>query len=212
MLLCNFGDLRSETERLESADFRALHLDVMDGVFVPNFSYGMTVVRGFREITGLPLDVHLMMVEPQKYIADFHAAGADLITFHIEAAPDAQGVVNHIHDLGMAAGIAIDRDTPVSAIRKVAETVDLVLVMTIKAGFGGQKFIAALLSKLDEVRAMAGDRPILEVDGGVNQATARACVEAGAEWLVAGSAVFGESDYSAAHQQLQEAAGMNSGC
>lgn len=212
MLLCNFGDLRSETERLESADFRALHLDVMDGVFVPNFSYGMTVVRGFREITGLPLDVHLMMVEPQKYIADFHAAGADLITFHIEAAPDAQGVVNHIHDLGMAAGIAIDRDTPVSAIRKVAETVDLVLVMTIKAGFGGQKFIPALLSKLDEVRAMAGDRPILEVDGGVNQATARACVEAGAEWLVAGSAVFGESDYSAAHQQLQEAAGMNSGC
>lgn len=212
MLLCNFGDLRSETERLESADFRALHLDVMDGVFVPNFSYGMTVVRGFREITGLPLDVHLMMVEPQKYIADFHAAGADLITFHIEAAPDAQGVVNHIHDLGMAAGIAIDRDTPVSAIRKVAETVDLVLVMTIKAGFGGQKFIPALLSKLEEVRAMAGDRPILEVDGGVNQATARACVEAGAEWLVAGSAVFGESDYSAAHQQLQEAAGMNSGC
>lgn len=212
MLLCNFGDLRSETERLESADFRALHLDVMDGVFVPNFSYGMTVVRGFREITELPLDVHLMMVEPQKYIADFHAAGADLITFHIEAASDAQGVVNHIHDLGMAAGIAIDRDTPVSAIRKVAETVDLVLVMTIKAGFGGQKFIPALLSKLEEVRAMAGDRPILEVDGGVNQATARACVEAGAEWLVAGSAVFGESDYSTAHQQLQEAAGMNSGC
>jgi ribulose-phosphate 3-epimerase len=212
MLLCNFGDLRSETARLESADFRALHLDVMDGVFVPNFSYGMTVVRGFRQVTDLPLDVHLMMVEPWKYIRDFHAAGADLITFHIEAVSDAAGAVSQIHDLGMAAGIAIDRDTPVSAISRVAEMVDLVLVMTIKAGFGGQQFLPALLSKLDEVRAMCGDRPVLQVDGGVNQATARACVEAGAEWLVAGSAIFGQEDYSAAHQRLQDAAGTKSGC
>jgi ribulose-phosphate 3-epimerase len=111
----------------------------------------------------------------------------------------------------MAAGVAIDRDTPVSAIESVASTIDLVLIMTIKAGFGGQQFIPDLLGKLDEVRQMAGDRPILQVDGGVNPSTIRCCVEAGAEWLVAGSAVFRSSDYRVAHQELLECAALNSG-
>lgn len=212
MLLCNFGDLRSEVAALEAGDFGALHLDVMDGVFVPNFSYGISIVEGFRRATQLPLDVHLMMVNPQNYIKQFHTAGADQLTFHIEAVENPTDVVRQIHDLGMAAGVAIDRDTPVSRIESIAGLVDLVLIMTIKAGFGGQKFMPELLNKLGEVRQVAGDQPILQVDGGVNDSTIRDCVDAGAEWLVAGSAVFGKSDYSLAHRGLLENAASDSGC
>ena len=161
MLLCNFGDLRTEVAALEASGFVALHLDVMDGVFVPNFSYGISIVEGFRRVTELPLDVHLMMVNPQNYINQFHAAGADLITFHIEAVDHPLDVVRQIHDLGMAAGVAVDRDTPVSKIESIAGIVDLVLIMTIKAGFGGQKFIPELLDKLGQVHQLAGDRPDL---------------------------------------------------
>ncbi len=212
MLLCNFGDLRSEVATLEASDFGALHLDVMDGVFVPNFSYGISIVAGFRRVTELPLDVHLMMVNPQNYISQFHAAGADQITFHIETVENPVEVVQHIHELGMAAGVAIDRDTPVSKIGSIADIVDLVLIMTIKAGFGGQKFIPELLKKLGEVRQLAGDRPILQVDGGVNDSNIRDCVDVGAEWLVAGSAIFGSADYALAHRRLLENTISDSGC
>ena len=120
MLLCDFANLSTETKRLEQAGFKALHLDVMDGVFVPNFSYGMTIINAFRKATELPLDVHLMMVNPQNYIEQFHEAGADSITFHIEAVDDAAATISKIKSLGMAAGVAIDRDTPVSEIESIA--------------------------------------------------------------------------------------------
>lgn len=202
MLLCDFSDLQSETRKLEAAGFKALHLDVMDGVFVPNFSYGMTIVKAFRQATDLPLDVHLMMTGPEKYLQQFHDAGADLITFHIEAVQDAGSVIDQIHELGMAAGVAIDRDTPTSAIQDIAAKCDLILIMTIKAGFGGQKFIPELLGKLEEVRELAGDGPVLQVDGGVNESTISKCVEAGARWMVVGSGVFKHADYRQAHDQL----------
>jgi ribulose-phosphate 3-epimerase len=208
MLLCDFGELRTEVRLLEAAGFEALHLDVMDGVFVPNFSYGMTVVEAFRKATRLPLDVHLMMVQPERYFRQFWEAGADSLTFHIEAVDDPTAAVEAIHALGMAAGVALDRDTPVEAIADVAGLVDIVLVMTIKAGFGGQKLMPDLLDKLAQVRELAGDRPVLEVDGGVNASSVRACVEAGAEWLVAGSAVFRGIHYETAHSELKELAGV----
>ena len=208
MLLCDFSNLAKELERLESAGFRSLHLDVMDGVFVPNFSYGMTIVSAFRKVTELPLDVHLMMVNPQNYVEAFAEAGADSITFHIEACDDAAAIVKQIHDLGMAAGVAIDRDTDVEAVAGVVEQCDLALVMTIKAGFGGQAFIPSLLDKLHRIREIAGEDVVLQVDGGVNQSTIGQCVEAGAEWLVVGSGVFKESDYQQAHQMLLSRAAM----
>ena len=202
MLLCDFGQLKAEVDSLETAGFRALHLDVMDGVFVPNFSYGMTIVSAFRQVTELPLDVHLMMVDPQNYIEAFGKSGADSITFHVEAADDSAAIIDQIHSLGMAAGIAIDRDTDVEAISDVVAKCDVALVMTIKAGFGGQKFIPELLDKLNQIREIAGKDVVLQVDGGVNQATIGPCVQAGAEWLVVGSGVFMESDYQQAHQGL----------
>jgi ribulose-phosphate 3-epimerase len=202
MLLCDFANLTDEVQRLESAGFRALHLDVMDGVFVPNFSYGMTIVKAFHQASDLPLDVHLMMTEPEKYIRQFCDAGADSITFHIEAVSDANAVIDQIQELGMAAGVAIDRDTPVSAIKDIATRCDLVLIMTIKAGFGGQKFVPELLGKLHEVRDLAGDKPVLQVDGGVNETTISQCVDAGAQWMVVGSGVFKHEDYAQAHKTL----------
>jgi ribulose-phosphate 3-epimerase len=208
MLLCDFTDLRNEVGALEAAGFRALHLDVMDGVFVPNFSYGLTLVRAFREVTDLPLDVHLMMVRPQDWIEQFAEAGADSLTFHIEAVDDARAAVQAIHEQGMAAGIAIDRDTPVSAVADVAAEADIILVMTIKAGFGGQQFMPAMLAKLDEVRRIAGDDVVLEVDGGVHAGTIQECVRAGAQWLVAGSAVFRSPDYRQTHDKLLELANV----
>lgn len=206
MLLCDFGDLRTEVGRLASAGFHGLHLDVMDGVYVPNFSYGISIVEAFRSVTELPLDVHLMMVHPERYVSQFARAGADLLTFHIEACAEPVALVQQIRDEGVAVGVAIDRDTPVDAIRSIADQVDLVLIMTIKAGFGGQQFIPELLQKLHQVRELCGDRPVLEVDGGVNADTIEACVEAGAEWLVAGSAVFKAGDYSQAHRALMDRA------
>ncbi len=206
MLLCDFTDLRAETRALESAGFRALHLDVMDGVFVPNFSYGMTLVRAVRDATDLPLDVHLMMVNPQNWIREFFDAGADSLTFHIEAVDDAREAIDEIHSLGMAAGVALDRDTPASRIEPVAELCDIVLVMTIKAGFGGQQFMPELLDKLPEIRRMAGEGPVLQVDGGVNRDSIEACVQSGAQWLVAGSAIFQSENYNKTHDELLELA------
>ncbi len=211
MLLCDFTDLQGEVSRLREAGFRGLHLDVMDGVFVPNFSYGLTIVQAFRRATDMPLDVHLMMTRPERYLSQFHEAGADSITFHIEAVDDPQAAIRQIHDLGMAAGVAVDRDTPVSAIADVAALCDLILIMTIKAGFGGQSFIPSLLEKLDEVRVMAGPGPVLQVDGGVNQSTIGECIQAGAEWMVVGSGVFQHDDYGKAHRDLVCQAGSGNG-
>ncbi len=203
LLLCDFGNLAVEIERLEEAGVAALHLDVMDGVFVPNFTYGMTIVKAIRELTELPLDVHLMMVSPEKYIADFQKAGADIITIHREAVEDPIPVLKQIRDVGCAAGIAINPPTPVSEIAEALPHCDLALIMSVNAGFGGQKFDTSALGKLEEVRKLpGGETLLLEIDGGINSDTIGAATAAGAELLVAGSAIFRQEDYRMALESM----------
>lgn len=203
LLLCDFGNLEREIERLEEAGVTALHLDVMDGVFVPNFTYGMTIVSALRKLTEMPLDVHLMMVNPEKYITQFRDAGADLITVHAEATEDAPAILDQIRQLGAAAGIAINPDTPVDEIKAAIPHSDLVLVMSVHAGFGGQSFIEPVLTKFSQIRSLpGGDNVILEIDGGINGETIGRATEQGAQLLVAGSAVFKHDDYATAIEKL----------
>jgi len=203
LLLCDFGNLEQEFERLEEAGVSALHLDVMDGVFVPNFTYGMTIVAAIRKLTELPLDVHLMMVNPEKYVQQFYDAGSDIITVHVEATDDAPALLKQISDTGAAAGIAINPDTPVSKIEAALPFADLALVMSVHAGFGGQKFIEPVLEKIQQIRSLPGGEDILlEVDGGINVETIGKATEQGAQLLVAGSAIFNQEDYSLAISDL----------
>ncbi len=202
MLLCDFGNLEREVRTLERAGFAGLHLDVMDGVFVPNFSYGLTIVRAFRALTTLPLDVHLMMVNPQQYFAAFRQAGADLISFHAEAVDDLGSAVQSVRESGAGVGVALNPQTPVQIVADVLGDVDFVLLMTVQAGFGGQAFQPGPLGKIDELRRLRDDLWI-EVDGGINRGTIRSCCAAGANGLVVGSAIFGEEDYAQAHEELR---------
>jgi len=202
MLLCDFGNLERELERLRAAGVQCLHLDIMDGVFVPNFTYGMTVVRAFRSITDMLLDCHLMMVSPGNYIDGFRDAGADVITVHQEAVSDLPAIARQIRDSGALAGVAINPGTPVSAIGDSLDQFDLALVMSVEAGFGGQSFQPAVLEKLRGIRELAPDI-LLEIDGGVSTATIAECAAAGAQLLVAGSAIFRSTDYRDAVDQLQ---------
>ncbi len=195
LLMCDFGNLEREIGRLEAAGIKALHLDVMDGVFVPNFTYGMTIVEAVRKITSLPLDVHLMIQDPIRYVDAFVDAGADVLTFHAEAVDDAQKVIDQIHRRGAAAGIAINSKTPVSKIEDCLPSCQLALIMSIEAGFGGQKFEESVLVKFQQVRDIAGTDILLEVDGGVNASTIEKSVAYGAELLVVGSAIFGHANY-----------------
>ncbi len=206
MLLCDFGNLEREVRMLEDAGVEALHLDVMDGQFVPNFTYGMTIVEAFRQLTELPLDVHLMMVDPLPYLSQFKSAGADLITVHAEAVESPKEVVAEIKKLGAAAGIAINPDTPVSAIEDTIDDCDLALVMSVPAGFGGQPFHQVALEKLKQIRELASHDIVLEVDGGVNIETIGRCADAGAAWFVVGSAMFRRDDYALAIAELSHAA------
>ncbi len=195
MLLCDFGNLAQEVSRLEEAEVRGLHLDVMDGQFVPNFTYGMTIVETFRRLTSLPLDVHLMIDRPEQYIQHFFDAGADVITIHAESTDDLRGALTMIAKLDVGVGVAVNPDTPIESIRNCIDLVDLVLIMSVQAGFGGQAFNPVALDKLRQVRQFAGDDVLLEVDGGVNLDTIAPCTEAGAELLVVGSAIFRSESY-----------------
>lgn len=214
LLQCDFANLEREVRTLEEAGVQALHLDVMDGSFVPNLTYGMPIVAALRKITKLPLDVHLMIEQPQRYLRQFADAGADLITFHIEAAPHAQPLIDEIHALGLKAGLALNPATPLGTLDAFLGAVDLILVMSVPAGFGGQKFHDVALEKLQTLRdlvilAKDGRREvILEVDGGVNASTIGKCAQAGARWFVVGSAIFGQPSYSAAVQQLTQLASL----
>ena len=199
----DFGNLEREIERLEEAGVAALHLDVMDGVFVPNFTYGMTIVKALRGLTEIPLDVHLMMVNPEKYVDQFFEAGADLITFHAEATEDAGALLKHIKGLGAAAGIAVNPDTPVSQIETAIPEADLALVMSVHAGFGGQSFMEEVLPKFAEIRNLPGGEDLLlEIDGGINVGTIGQATESGAELVVVGSAIFKKDNYATAIEDL----------
>ncbi len=184
------------------------HLDVMDGVFVPNISFGLPVVSALRKATDKVLDVHLMIVQPERYVADFKAAGADYLTVHVEASTHLHRTLQSIRDAGMRAGVALNPHTPVSAIEEVAAMVDMVLIMSVNPGFGGQRFIASSLDKVSRAKDLLlrkNSPALIQVDGGVNADNAAQIFAAGADVLVAGNAVFGAEDPVAAIQQLIEA-------
>lgn len=202
LLLCDFGNLEREVERLEAAGVRGLHLDVMDGQFVPNLTYGMPVVEALNRLTDLPLDVHLMIKQPLSFISEFVEAGADIVTVHVEADDDPQAMLDEIHRLGARAGLALNPDTSLSAIEPYLGDCDMVLVMSVNAGFGGQTFNPVALEKLQRLRAL-DERLCLEVDGGINSSTVTKCAEAGAELFVVGSAIFKQPDYGTAIADLQ---------
>jgi len=208
LLLCDFANLRDETVRLEDAGAGALHLDVMDGHFVPNLTYGLPLVETFRRLSDLPLDVHLMISNPEEFVERYADAGADALTIHIEAVPQPQNVLRRMRELDVVAGLAINPGTPLSAIEDCIELCDLLLVMSVEPGFGGQQFQPVALEKLRELRRRIHGNQLLEIDGGVNDATISDCAEAGAQLFVVGSAIFGAEDYTQSVRRLKSLAGQ----
>ncbi|GAB4448838.1 MAG: ribulose-phosphate 3-epimerase [Anaerolineae bacterium] len=196
ILSADFARLGSHVAEAEAGGADWIHVDVMDGHFVPNITIGPLIVQALRPVTRLPLDVHLMIEQPERYIADFARAGADCITVHVETCPHLHRTVQQIKELGVRAGVTLNPATPPSALAEILPDVDLVLVMSVNPGFGGQSYIPASTAKIARLRQMLddiGSAAELEVDGGVNAATIREVVNAGATVLVAGSAVFNQS-------------------
>lgn len=207
LLLCDFGNLEREVRRLEEAGVEGLHLDVMDGCFVPNLTYGMPIVQAIRRLTDMPLDVHLMIVDPEQYVGQFSEAGADVITFHVEAVKNPRSLLERIRDLGAGAGLAMSPETELSRIDGCLDLCDLILAMSVAPGFGKQKFDEIALDKLRRLKQIVGDDVMLEVDGGVNKTTIERCAEAGAGYFVVGSAIFGKEDYGPVVRELTQLAG-----
>lgn len=195
LLLCDFSDLKGEVARLEEAGVLGLHLDVMDGRFVPNMTYGLPIVEAFRRVTELPLDVHLMIEEPQSWAKRFVEAGADVVTVHREAISDPLDVLSGIQELGVWAGLAINPASPTEVDAAYWSACDVALVMSVPAGFGGQAFDAAALEKTRALHAKYGDKLFIEMDGGINRETIARCAHAGAGGLVVGSAIFRHPHY-----------------
>lgn len=211
MLMCDWGRLKEDVERLEAAGAHALHLDVMDGHFVPNLSYGLTLVEAFSQITRLPLEVHLMISNPGEYVERYFEAGAHGMTIHAEATTDPRPVLEKIRKLGAAAGLAINPPTPVDSIKNCLDLCDVVLVMSVMPGFGGQDFDPVALDKLQALRGQLADEVLLEIDGGVNEHTVPQAVSAGAQMLVIGSGIFKHRDYQAAIAELTSLAHSQGG-
>lgn len=208
VLSADFANLARDVSRVdEAADF--IHVDIMDGHFVPNITVGPIVVSALHNVTPLPLDVHLMIEEPDRYLEDFAAAGARFLTVHVEACRNLFRTISEIRRLGMRPGVALNPATPLLSVEHVVAEVDLVLVMTVEPGFGGQALIRPTLTKVEALRELLSRHelaPFVEVDGGINKHTAREAVKAGANVLVAGSAVFGAPDPRAAVEEIRRAA------
>jgi ribulose-phosphate 3-epimerase len=205
ILSANFANLEQEIKKVEVDGVQYLHVDVMDGHFVPNITIGAPVVKSIKKVTRIPLDVHLMISDPDKYVDDFIKAGADLVTIHVESEKFSEAILKNIKAKGVKAGISVKPNTPLKMIEKFYDLVDLVLVMTVEPGFGGQKLIVSALEKVRElkkVKEKTGAKFIIELDGGVTEENIRECVEAGAELLVAGNAVFATENPSQAIKNL----------
>ena len=211
ILSADFARLGEEIRDVEQGGADFIHIDVMDGHFVPNLTIGPLVVEAVRPITELPLDVHLMIEAPDRYIPAFAKAGADILSVHVEACPHLHRTIQLIKEQGVKAGVVLNPHTPVQQIEHVLEDLDLVLLMTVNPGFGGQSFISSVLPKIRQVKEMAEQKGLadllIEVDGGVNKNTARQCIEAGANLLVAGSAVYNEKDRKKAISNIKGALG-----
>ncbi|MCM3767968.1 ribulose-phosphate 3-epimerase [Neobacillus niacini] len=201
ILSADFAKLAEEITAVETGGADYIHVDVMDGHFVPNITIGPLIVEAIRPVTKLPLDVHLMIENPDQYIEAFAKAGADYITVHVEACRHLHRTIQNIKSFGVKAGVVLNPATPVNSIQHIVKDIDMVLLMSVNPGFGGQKFIPEVLPKIKEVKELAEEKGVsleIEIDGGVNPETAKLCIEAGATVLVAGSAIYNQQDYTKA--------------
>lgn len=209
ILSADFARLADEVARVEAGGADLLHVDVMDGHFVPNLTVGPPIVEALRKVTKLPLDVHLMITNADAYLQEFADAGADYLTVHVEACPHLHRTVQAIKERGVKAGVTLNPATPLSSVEEILPDADLLLIMSVNPGFGGQSFIPSALRKIERARAMierAASRALLEVDGGVKVENAAQIVAAGAEILVSGSAIFSSKDYGATITAMRQAA------
>ena len=212
LLSVDFAHLSEQLELIEAGGADWLHIDVMDGCFVPNLTFGVKVIETCRRVTRLPLDVHLMVVEPEKYLDSFAKAGASVLTIHAEAAPHLHRHIAAIKELGCQAGVALNPATSLEAVREVAADLDLLLIMTVNPGFGGQAFISGALDKIRRARTLLDDAKssaLLEVDGGIARTTIAECWRAGADTFVAGNAIFSAADPRAEVGALRERCGVS---
>ena len=206
ILAADFANLSLECSKIDKSNADWFHLDVMDGLFVPNISFGMPIVKTIRQLTKKPLDVHLMIVEPEKYIDEFINIGSDIITVHIEAANNLNQIINMIQGSSLKAGIAINPETPISDLKEYIEKVDLICLMGVNPGFAGQKFIESTNKRLVELKKLitsSGSKTLIEVDGGVNYDNFQNLKSNGADVLVAGSYIFNSNDYDTAINTLK---------
>lgn len=208
ILAANFSKLAEEVIEVEKAGAELIHIDVMDGHFVPNITMGPIVVEALRPVTNLPLDVHLMIENPDLYIESFAKAGADYITVHVEACTHLHRTIQLIRSFGVKPGVVLNPHTPVESIQHILEDIDMVLFMTVNPGFGGQKFIHSVVPKVQQLSDIIKEKGLnieIEIDGGINAETIIPCAEAGATIFVAGSAIYSKTDRSAALQEIKEA-------